>query len=299
MPGYQQRMMGYNNMGGHPGGRYDSRDQRDNEPDPEQFQKLFVGGLSYETTDTSLKNYFSKWGDIKDCVVMRDVQTKRSRGFGFIKYKSKESIDDVQKNRPHKLDDRDVETKRAMPKDDHYTTAQQSVKKMFVGGMKDDTTEEQIRDAFSQYGEIENIEMIKDKGTDKYKGFCFVTFQDYDPVDKLVLKKRINLNSKMVELKKAFAKGEGGMPLMGPNRMMGMNMQGGRGGRGDYGGYGGHGGYGGYPQNYGGGYGAPGGWQGYDQGYGYGPPHGGNHQQRGYGGNNYNQNNNYSGYNRR
>merc|ERR1719394_105464 len=134
-------------------------------------------------------------------------------------YKSKESIDDVKKNRPHKLDDRDVETKRAMPKDDTYATVQQSVKKMFVGGMKDDTTEDMVRDTFSQYGDIEQIEMIQDKATGKNKGFCFVTFSDYDPVDKLVLKKKISLNNKTVEMKKAFAKGEDRMQRSLPMQM--------------------------------------------------------------------------------
>lgn len=301
MPGYQQyqqRMMGgYSNRGG-PGGHY--MGERDHEPDPEQFQKLFIGGLSFETTEVSLKNYFSTWGDIKDCVVMKDSQTKRSRGFGFIKYKSKESIDDVQKNRPHKLDDRDVETKRAMPKDDTYATVQQSVKKMFVGGMKDDTTEDMVRDTFSQYGDIEQIEMIQDKATGKIKGFCFVTFSDYDPVDKLVLKKRISLNNKMVELKKAFAKGEGDLRMGGPGGRMNMpmSMPMGRGGRGDYYGQGGYpGGYGNYGHNFGGGYGP---WQGGYDYPNYGPPQG-NHQSkyRGYSQNNNYSQNNYGGFNNR
>ena len=63
--------MGYNNRG--PGGRYGG----DDEVDPEQNNKLFIGGLSFDTTETSLKTYFSKWGEIKDCIVMRDSQTKR------------------------------------------------------------------------------------------------------------------------------------------------------------------------------------------------------------------------------
>nr|KAG5691711.1 hypothetical protein BaRGS_029476 [Batillaria attramentaria] len=57
---------------------------------------------------------------------------------------------------------------------------QQSVKKMFVGGLKDDTTEEQIRECFS--GNITEVEMIKDKMTGKSRGFCFVTFDDTDTV---------------------------------------------------------------------------------------------------------------------
>jgi hypothetical protein len=48
--------------------------------EPEQFRKLFIGGLSYSTTDDSLREYFSKFGDLVDCVVMKDASSKR---FGF------------------------------------------------------------------------------------------------------------------------------------------------------------------------------------------------------------------------
>lgn len=45
--------------------------------EPEQFRKLFVGGLSYSTTDESLREYFSHFGELVDCVVMKDPATKR------------------------------------------------------------------------------------------------------------------------------------------------------------------------------------------------------------------------------
>lgn len=45
--------------------------------EPEQFRKLFVGGLSYSTTDESLREYFSRFGELVDCVVMKDPATKR------------------------------------------------------------------------------------------------------------------------------------------------------------------------------------------------------------------------------
>ena len=63
---------------------------------------------------------------------------------------------------------------------------QQTVKKMFVGGLKDDTTEDMIRDTFN--GKIDSVEMIKDKATGKSRGFCFITFDDPDTVDKHVCK---------------------------------------------------------------------------------------------------------------
>ena len=45
--------------------------------EPEQFRKLFIGGLSYSTTDNSLREYFCQFGDLVDCVVMKDATTKR------------------------------------------------------------------------------------------------------------------------------------------------------------------------------------------------------------------------------
>uniref|UniRef100_M3YMI5 RRM domain-containing protein n=1 Tax=Mustela putorius furo TaxID=9669 RepID=M3YMI5_MUSPF len=60
---------------------------------PEQLRKLFIGGLSFETTDESLRNHFEQWGTLTDCVVMRDLNTKRSRGFGFVTYATVEEVD--------------------------------------------------------------------------------------------------------------------------------------------------------------------------------------------------------------
>ena len=59
---------------------------------------------------------------------------------------------------------------------------------MFVGGMKDDTTDDQIKDVFAEYGNIEKIDVVKDKATGKVRGFAFIEFDDYDAVDKAVCK---------------------------------------------------------------------------------------------------------------
>lgn len=62
--------------GGRGGGRRDYGGG-DLDPNAEQFRKLFIGGLSYETDENSLRSHFETWGEIVDCVVMRDPNTKR------------------------------------------------------------------------------------------------------------------------------------------------------------------------------------------------------------------------------
>ncbi|KAF3699259.1 Cold-inducible RNA-binding protein Glycine-rich RNA-binding protein CIRP [Channa argus] len=57
--------------------------------------KLFIGGLSFETNEESLEKAFSKYGTIEKVDVIRDKETGRSRGFGFVKYDNAEDAKDA------------------------------------------------------------------------------------------------------------------------------------------------------------------------------------------------------------
>ena len=82
----------------------------------EILNKLFVGGLSYSTSEESFKSYFEKFGPLIDLVIIRDTLTKRSRGFGFVTYSNLSTVDEVMKKRPHFIDGRKLDLKRISPK---------------------------------------------------------------------------------------------------------------------------------------------------------------------------------------
>jgi RNA recognition motif-containing protein len=85
---------------------------------PEYFRKVFIGSLSYSTTDDAFQTYFSQYGTILDCVIMKETKTNKSRGFGFVTYDKQACVDELMKGRPHKLDNRELEIKRATPRED-------------------------------------------------------------------------------------------------------------------------------------------------------------------------------------
>lgn len=46
--------------------------------------KLFIGGISWDTDEERLKEYFATYGEVIEAVIMRDRATGRARGFGFV-----------------------------------------------------------------------------------------------------------------------------------------------------------------------------------------------------------------------
>ncbi|MFS7922233.1 putative RNA recognition motif domain, nucleotide-binding alpha-beta plait domain superfamily [Helianthus anomalus] len=57
--------------------------------------KILIGRLAKDTTIGTLVNYFTKYGDLTDLVILKDRQTGRMRGFGFITYADPSVADTV------------------------------------------------------------------------------------------------------------------------------------------------------------------------------------------------------------
>jgi len=250
----------------------------------EAMRKMFVGGLNRQTDTETFKNHFSQFGNIVDCVIIIDPNTKVSRGFGFVTYENSESVDNCFSKRPHNVDGKSLDTKRAIPREFNNAAAHQRVKKLFIGGVPAEMESHQIQEYIESrhpktVGQIESIDLLKDKVTNKNKGFGFITCDTEDFADRLIISETsFKIDGKQMSIKKAEPK-EG---LSGSGR---GGRGGGRGGRGGSrgGGYN-QGGYnqGGYNQG------------GYNQGgYNQGGYNQGGYNQGGYNQGGYNQ----GGYN--
>lgn len=86
----------------------------------ENKKKLFVGGLSYDTTDESLREFFSQAGNVESAAVIKDRMSGRSKGFGFVEMASEDEADKaINTLNGQSLDGREISVNVARPKVDN------------------------------------------------------------------------------------------------------------------------------------------------------------------------------------
>lgn len=199
--------------------------------------KLFVGGISRETTEATLKDHFSKYGNVVNSVVAKDRNTKIPRGFGFVLFSEPFSADKALQD-THVILGRTVEVKKAIPRSEQHQNQQQQhpnqypnqqqingfsrfsrngsdaadnntqfrTKKIFVGGLSASLTEEEFKNYFERFGRITDVVVMHDSSTNRPRGFGFVTFESEESVENVMQKSFHELNNRLVEVKRAVPK---------------------------------------------------------------------------------------------
>ncbi|TRY68899.1 hypothetical protein TCAL_06836 [Tigriopus californicus] len=207
---------------------------RSEDEEPEQKRKLFLGGLDYGTREEALREYFATFGTLKDVVVMRFPDTKRSRGFGFVTFASSQEANQCFQAKPHTIDGVVIETKRATPReeasgpgagrrgrrhedeDDEGMDGDQRPpgkepecqRKLFIGGLDYGTSDEGLKDYFSQFGQIVDSVVMKFRDTKRSRGFGFVTYATAAMVDECQAQRPHTLDGTKIEVKRATPREE-------------------------------------------------------------------------------------------
>ncbi|XP_070493580.1 RNA-binding protein Musashi homolog 2 isoform X2 [Chironomus tepperi] len=155
--------------------------------------KLFVGGLSWQTSSEKLREYFGMFGTVTDVLIMKDPITQEP-----------DAVEKVLKVPIHTLDGKKIDPKHATPK--NRPKAANKTKKIFVGGVSQDTSVEEVKAYFSQFGKVEEAVMLMDQTTKRHRGFGFITLADEDVVDRICEIHFHTIKNKKVECKKAQPK---------------------------------------------------------------------------------------------
>ncbi|XP_072038465.1 uncharacterized protein [Amphiura filiformis] len=186
--------------------------------------KMFVGGIKQDTTDEDFKEYFSKYGELTDCVLMKDQNTNRPRGFGFIRYKDQDDVRKVLEDSPHFLKGKRIDPKQCLPRNVSREMSRSGgggimgsgdaplSQKIFIGGVGQ-TSEEDIQTEFGKYGNVLEVVLMMDKVTGNCRGFGFVTFDNEQTVNQLCERRYVTILEKRVEIKRAQPRdAQGGPP---------------------------------------------------------------------------------------
>ncbi|MBU3918607.1 RNA-binding protein [Patescibacteria group bacterium] len=84
-------------------------------------KKLFVGNLSYDTSEDALKELFSEAGEVESAVIITDKMSGRSKGFAFIEMAKEEDAEKaVEMLNGKELDGRSLTVNEARPKRESY-----------------------------------------------------------------------------------------------------------------------------------------------------------------------------------
>ncbi|KAH8869144.1 TAR DNA-binding protein [Schistosoma japonicum] len=131
---------------------------------------LIVLNLAYKTDESTLKEYFSRYGDLVTVQIKRNPDSNASKGFGFIRYSDIQSQIMCLSER-HNIDGRWCDVR--IPISKLEGDRQEVSRKVFVGGITEFITADLLRDHFSQFGRVIDVFIPK-----PFRSFAFVSFED-------------------------------------------------------------------------------------------------------------------------
>merc|ERR1711899_475344 len=152
----------------------------------QEHYHIFVGDLSPEIETQTLRDAFAPFGEISDCRVVRDPQTLKSKGYGFVSFTKKvEAENAIALMNGQWLGSRSIRTNWATRKpptsrndanskpltfDEVYNQSSPTNCTVYCGGITNGLTEELLQKTFSHFGCIQEIRIFKDKG------YAFIRF---------------------------------------------------------------------------------------------------------------------------
>lgn len=147
-------------------------------------RKLVVLGIPWDVDTERLREYMLEFGDVEDCIVMKERSTGRSRGFGYVTFATVEDAKNAL-SKEHLLGSRTLEVKIATPKEEMRAPAKK-VSRIFVARIPPAVTESTFRSYFEKYGDITDLYMPKDPSSKGHRGIGFITFSNAESVDDLM-----------------------------------------------------------------------------------------------------------------
>lgn len=171
--------------------------------EPEGQIKIFVGGLTVQTTEMDLEDYFSAFGPISQVTIIRNKKNNMSKGYGFI-YMSDERTQERIMTSEHEIDGRVIDCKQGFNRLDQPERYEQSNRnKVYVGGLSPETVDKDLITFFEhEFGTVVKAYVIIDPKTQKSRKFGFVVFEEEEAAKNALEREDMVLNEEPIFCKK-------------------------------------------------------------------------------------------------
>ncbi|GAB2267063.1 hypothetical protein Dimus_002045 [Dionaea muscipula] len=178
-------------------------------------RKIFVHGLGWDTTADTLRNAFCQYGEIEDCKAVTDKISGKSKGYGFILFKSRSGANKALKQPQKKIGNRMTACQLAaigpVPANagavgtvPQQPQAEYTQRKIYVSNVSADIDPFKLTGFFAKFGEIEEGPLGLDKQTGKPKGFCLFVYKTAESAKRALEDPHKNFEGHMLHCQRAI-----------------------------------------------------------------------------------------------
>lgn len=154
----------------------------------EEIRSIFVGRLSWNVDNDWLAQEFAECGEIESAHVQMDRNTGRSRGFGYVHFKTVDAVEKAIALNGKEIDGRAVNIDKSNPRDKKTSTEKRAQAfgdtssppsaVLFVGNLSFGVNEDALWETFGEHGDVKSVRVPTDRDTGKPKGFAYVEFSE-------------------------------------------------------------------------------------------------------------------------
>ena len=183
-------------------------------------RKIFVHGLGWDTNAETLLNVFKDYGEIEDCRAVCDKVSGKSKGYGFILFKTRSGARKALKQPQKKIGNRmtacqlasigpvlspPAAGQAAMPVPGGvHSSSEYTLRKIYVSNVGAELDPQKLLVFFSKYGEIEEGPLGLDKQTGRPKGFCLFVYKTVEGARKALEEPHKNFDGHILHCQKAI-----------------------------------------------------------------------------------------------
>uniref|UniRef100_A0A803LTC6 RRM domain-containing protein n=2 Tax=Chenopodium quinoa TaxID=63459 RepID=A0A803LTC6_CHEQI len=200
-------------------------------------RKIFVHGLGWDTTADTLRSAFSQYGDIEDCKAVTDKISGKSKGYGFILFKSRSGARKALEMPQKRIGGRMTACQLAAVGPVPTTTAAAVVqpqqpmseytqRKIYVSNVSADIDPQKLTAYFGKFGEIEEGPLGLDKQTGKPKGFCLFVYRSVESAKKALEEPHKHFEGHVLHCQQAIDGPKPGKQQMGHHQPRGKHFGG-------------------------------------------------------------------------